>query len=82
MNFIASVDEIMFCSGWDSKHVASADIMCFASYFGPSRAFNKNEDLVTTFVDLAANVLARRNAHQDHLGMFVCEQDFPEVVVL
>jgi hypothetical protein len=41
-----------------------------------------DQDLVNTFVDFTTNVFAGKNTHQDHLGMFVGEQDFPKVLVL
>jgi hypothetical protein len=66
-NFIASVSEIMFRPGWHRKHIARADIMRFPSHDGLSHAFDKNQDLVNSFVDFTANVFTRKNAHQDHL---------------
>jgi hypothetical protein len=49
-SFIASVSEIMFRSGWHRKHIARANIMRFPSHEGLSRTFNKNQNLVNTFV--------------------------------
>jgi hypothetical protein len=80
-SFIASVNEIMFRSGGHRKHIARADIMRFPSHDGLSRAFDKNQDLVNNFVDFPANVFPRKNIHQDHLGVLICEQDFPKVIV-
>jgi hypothetical protein len=47
-NFIASVNEVMFRSGWHSKHIAGADIMRFASHNRLSRAFGKTRTWSTT----------------------------------
>lgn len=80
-SFIASVREIVFRSGWYRKHIAWGDVMCFASHDGLSRAFDKNQHLVNTCVDFPPNVFTRKNTHQDHLGVFVCEQDLPKVIV-
>lgn len=71
----------MFRSGRYRKHIASADIMCFASHDGLAVAFDKNQDLVHNFVNFPPNVFTRKNAHQDHLGVLVCEQDLAKVVV-
>jgi len=80
-SLIASVSEIMFRAGWHRKHIAGANIMRFPSHDGLSGAFHKNQDLVNQLVDFPANVFTRKNTHQDHLGVFVCEQDLPKVIV-
>jgi hypothetical protein len=55
--------------------------MRFPSHDGLSRTFNENQDLVNNFVDFPANVFTRKDAHQNYLGVFVCEQDLPKVIV-
>ena len=80
--FIASVSEIMFRSSWHSKHVSGPNIMSLLSDESLSRAFYKNQNLIHMFMDFPADIFTRRNAHQDHLRMFVCEQHFSEVIVL
>ena len=77
----ASVNEIMFRSGRHREHIAGANIMRFSSHDGFSRAFDKNQDLVYKLVDFPANVFTWKNTHQHHLGVSVCEQDLPKVIV-
>ena len=81
-SFSASVNKIMLRSCGHRKHIASSNSMRFASHYGSARTSDKDQDLVNSFVDFLANVLSRRNAHQNHLRMFVREQDFPKVIVL
>jgi hypothetical protein len=55
--------------------------MRFAAQIRSSLSFDKNQDLVDTPVNFATNVFTRRDTHQDHLRVFVCEQDLPELIV-
>ena len=54
--------------------------MRFPSHEGLSRTFNKNQDLVNTFVYSPANVFTRKDTHQDHLRIFVREQDLRKLL--
>jgi hypothetical protein len=79
--FSASVNEVMFHSGGHRKHIARANVVRFTAQVRSSVTFDENQDLVDKLVDFAANVLTRRDTHQDHLRVFVREQDLPELIV-
>jgi hypothetical protein len=79
--FSASVNEVVFHSGRHRKHIARANVVRFTAQVRSSVAFDENQDLVDKLVDFAANVFTRRDTHQDHLRVFVREQDLPELIV-
>jgi hypothetical protein len=39
------------------------------------------QDLIDKLVNFATNIFTRRDTHQDHLRVFVGEQDLPELIV-
>src|SRR4029078_1062114 len=77
----ASVNEVMFHSGRHRKHIARVNIVRFTAQVRSSLAFDENQDLVDKLVNFAPNVFTRTNTHQDHLRVFVSEQDLPELIV-
>ena len=79
--FSASVNEVVFHSGRHRKHIARANVVGFTAQIRSSLAFNKNQDLVDKLVNLATNVFTRRDTHQEHLRVFVREQDLPELII-
>src|SRR5688572_32658963 len=77
--FSAGVDEVMFHSGRHHKHIAWANVTRFSADICSSLALDENQNLVDKLVIFATNVFTRRDTHQDHLRVFVREQDLPEL---
>jgi hypothetical protein len=71
----------MFHSGRHRKHIARANIVRFAAQIRSSLAFDEDQNLVDRLMNFATNVFARRDTHQDHLRVFVREQDLAELIV-
>jgi hypothetical protein len=78
---LSGVSKVMLRSRLHSNHIASTDALSLPSHECLTRTSNKEQNLVN-IVDFLTNVFSRSNAHQDHLGMPVREQESPEVTVL
>jgi hypothetical protein len=79
--FGASVNEVVFHSGRHREHIAGANVVRVTAQVRSSLSFDENQDLVDKLVNFATNVVTRRDTHQDHLRVFVREQDLAELIV-